>query len=67
MIFYRCRDHILYLLEEDFESNCGDFSSEFQAYNHPTLQKQNCYFSKLVGYYSCVKFLPKPVHLSKLH
>ena len=21
----------------------------------PTLQKQNCYFSKLLGYYSCVK------------
>ena len=33
----------------------------------PALQKQKCYFSKLLGYYSCVKLLPKRVHLSKLH
>jgi len=33
--FYRCRDYILYLLDEDLESNCGDSITEFQAYNHP--------------------------------
>jgi len=33
----------------------------------PTLQKQTCYISKFLGYYSCVKLLPKPVHMSKLH
>ena len=35
--------------------------------NMATLQKQNCYFSKLLGYYSCVKLHPKPVHLNKPH
>ena len=29
--------------------------------------KAKLLFSKLVGYYSCVKLLPKPVYLSKLH
>ena len=31
------------------------------------LHKQNCYFSELLGYYSCVTLPPKLVHLSKLH
>jgi len=31
------------------------------------LHKQNCYFSELLGYYSCVTLAPKLVHLSKLH
>ena len=31
------------------------FLLRFQRYVHCTLQKQNCYFSKPLGYYSCVK------------
>ena len=42
-----------------FLSNCIKTNKQFNA-----LQK---YFSKLLGYYNCVKLLPKLVHLSKLH
>jgi len=30
------------------------------------LYKQNCYFSKLLDYYSCVTLLSQLLHLSKL-
>ena len=29
----------------------------------PTLQKPNCYFSKLFGYYSCMTILPMLINL----
>jgi len=30
-------------------------------------KNKNCYFDKLLGYYSCVTLLSKLVHWSKLH